>query len=150
VRLSANDRITLRYVWRITSPVKARLARDGRAVGHSYPTRSSLLARSCRMSPWDGALIRPAGDGVKRRDAFPKSGACGPQGLFENGPVPASALRPCSAARRSSKRKADGASAYPPDALRLGRADADLVARRPDQTEDRAFKGLGIGNVGLT
>jgi K+ potassium transporter integral membrane domain len=24
---------------------------------------------------------------VKRRGAFPKSGACGPQGLFENGPV---------------------------------------------------------------
>jgi hypothetical protein len=34
---------------------------------------------------WD--LDPAAGGRVKRRGAFPKSGTCGPQGLFENGPV---------------------------------------------------------------
>jgi hypothetical protein len=61
------------------------VARDGRADGHSYPTRPSLLVAILpdEFLGWD--LDPAAGGGVKRRGAFPKSG--GPQGLFENGPV---------------------------------------------------------------
>jgi hypothetical protein len=86
VRLSANDRITVRYVWRITTAVKARAGLEMGAplgTGTQHDPHCAILPDE--FLGWD--LDPAAGGGVKRRGAFPKSGACGPQGLFENGPV---------------------------------------------------------------